>query len=276
MKKILFPTDFSKTANNAFVYALEMAKFLNAELLVLHVYSLPPITYEGYPAYLSQVYDSIELDNFENFKDEVPLLRKIAEERNLDSVKMSHILEQGDLILTIKSLVKKERVDLIVLGTNGATGLKEAFLGTNAGSVIERVPILSLTVPAKARFEKIKKIGFTTRFTSKDSRALKKVVEIAKALNAKIKCLYVQTFDSDLKQARIEKWKADFKQDPVEFIVIPSDDIKGTIFSFLKKNDIDILAMLTYKHKMLEKLFKKSLVKKIAYETEVPILALHE
>lgn len=275
MKKILFPTDFSKTANNAFVYALEMAKHMNAELLVLHVYSLPPITYEGYPAYLTQVYDSVELDNFENFKDEVPVLRKIAEERNLDSVKMSHILEQGDLILIIKSLVKKEKIDLIVLGTNGASGLKEMFLGTNAGSVIERVPIVSLTIPAKARFSKIKKIGFTTRFTSKDRRALKKVVEIAKVLNAKIKCLYVQTFDSDVRHNQIEKWKADFKNEPVDFIVIPSEDIKGTIFSFLKKYDIDILAMLTYKHKMLEKLFKKSLVKKIAYETDVPILAMH-
>lgn len=275
MKKILFPTDFSKTANNAFVYALEMAKHMNAELLVLHVYSLPPITYEGYPAYLTQVYDSVELDNFENFKDEVPVLRKIAEERNLDSVKMSHILEQGDLILIIKSLVKKEKIDLIVLGTNGASGLKEMFLGTNAGSVIERVPIVSLTIPAKARFSKIKKIGFTTRFTSKDRRALKKVVEIAKVLNAKIKCLYVQTFDSEVRHNQIEKWKADFKNEPVEFIVIPSEDIKGTIFSFLKKYDIDILAMLTYKHKMLEKLFKKSLVKKIAYETDVPILAMH-
>ena len=50
MKKILFPTDFSETANNAFVYVLEMAKTFKAEVLVLHVYNLPIVTYEGYPA----------------------------------------------------------------------------------------------------------------------------------------------------------------------------------------------------------------------------------
>ena len=166
MKKILFPTDFSKTANNAFVYALEMAKFIKAELIVLHVYDLPPVSYEGYPTYVSDVYESIELSNFENFKDQVPLLRKIAEEHNLDSIQMSHVLEQGDLIGVMKRIVRDEKIDLIVMGTSGATGLKELFLGSNAGAVIDKIPILSLTVPNKAKFDKIKKIGqcFNFRF----------------------------------------------------------------------------------------------------------------
>lgn len=276
MKKILFPTDFSKTANNAFVYALEMAKFHNAELIVLHVYDLPPVAYEGYPSYVTEVYETIELSNFENFKDEVPVLRKIAEEHQLGSIQMSHVLEQGDLIQVIKSLVKKEKIDLIVMGTNGAIGLKETFLGSNAGSVIEKVPILSLTVPHKAKFDTIKKIGFTTLFSSRDRIALKQVLEFAKQVNAKVKCLYVRTFDSEVKESKIQKWRQDFKDEPVEFFVIPSEDIKGTLADFLKEKDIDILAMLSYKHKFLEGLFKKSLIKKMAYDSEVPILALHE
>ena len=276
MKKILFPTDFSKTANNAVVYALEMAKFHNAELIVLHVYDLPPVAYEGYPSYVTEVYETIELSNFENFKDEVPVLRKIAEEHQLGSIQMSHVLEQGDLIQVIKSLVKKEKIDLIVMGTNGAIGLKETFLGSNAGSVIEKVPILSLTVPHKAKFDTIKKIGFTTLFSSRDRIALKQVLEFAKPVNAKVKCLYVRTLDSEVKESKIQKWRQDFKDEPVEFFVIPSEDIKGTIADFLKEKDIDVLAMLSYKHKFLEGLFKKSLIKKMAYDSEVPILALHE
>jgi nucleotide-binding universal stress UspA family protein len=276
MKKILFPTDFSKTANNAFVYALEMAKFHNAELIVLHVYDLPPVAYEGYPSYVTEVYETIELSNFENFKDEVPVLRKIAEEHQLGSIQMSHVLEQGDLIQVIKSLVKKEKIDLIVMGTNGAIGLKETFLGSNAGSVIEKVPILSLTVPHKAKFDTIKKIGFTTLFSSRDRIALKQVLEFAKQVNAKVKCLFVRTLDSEVKESKIQKWRQDFKDEPVEFFVIPSEDIKGTIADFLKEKDIDVLAMLSYKHKFLEGLFKKSLIKKMAYDSEVPILALHE
>ena len=276
MKKILFPTDFSKTANNAFVYALEMAKFLDAELIVLHVYDLPPVSYEGYPSYVSDVYESIELSNFENFKDEVPLLRKIAEEHQLEHIKMSHVLEQGDLVSIIKNLVEDEKINMIVMGTNGASGLKEAFLGSNAGTVIQRVPILSLTVPTTAKFDAIKKIGFTTRFTSKERRALLQVIAFAKTIKAKVKCVYVKTLDSDIKESKIDKWRQDFKKDPVEFFVIQNEDIKGTISDFLKKQDIDILAMLSYKHTFLESLFKKNIVKKMVYDTDVPILALHE
>ena len=276
MKKILFPTDFSKTANNAFVYALEMAKFIKAELIVLHVYDLPPVSYEGYPTYVADVYESIELSNFENFKDQVPLLRKIAEEHNLDSIQMSHVLEQGDLIGVMKRIVKDEKIDLIVMGTSGATGLKELFLGSNAGTVIEKIPILSLTVPNKAKFDKIKKIGLTTRYSRKDKIALKQVLEFATQINAKVKCLYVRTFDSNIKQTVIDKWKQDFKNQPVEFFIIPSEDVKGTIADFLIQKDIDILAMLSYKHNFFDNLLGKSLIKTFAFESDFPILALHE
>lgn len=276
MKKILFPTDFSKTANNAFVYALKMAKFLEAELIVLHMYELPVVSYEGYSAYISEVYETIELNNFENFKDYIPELRKIAEEHQLEAVKMSHVLDEGDLVLAIKRLVKKEKINLIVMGTKGASGLKETFIGSNAGAVIKKIPVTSLIVPAKAKFEDIKTIGFTTRFRTKDHAALLQVLEFAKLMKAKVKCLYVRTFDSDVKESKIDKWRADFKKEPVEFFVIPHDDVKQTIFDFLSHQNIDMLAMLTYKRSFLEGLFNQSLTKKLSYHSEIPLLAFHE
>ena len=134
----------------AFVYALDMGKCIEAELILLHVYYLPPISYEGYPSYVAEVYETIELNKFENFKDQIPLLRKIAEEHNLDNIKMRHVLEQGYLIPTIKAMIKKEKISMIVMGTSGDSGWKETFLGANAGSVIENVDLISLTFPEKA------------------------------------------------------------------------------------------------------------------------------
>ncbi len=276
MKKILFPTDFSKTANNAFIYALKMAKYIEAELIVLHVYELPIVSYEGYSSYISEVYETIELSKFENFKDYIPELRKIAEENQLEDVKMSHVMEEGDLIFTIKKLVKKEKISLIIMGTKGASGLKEVFVGTNAGALIKKVPITSLIVPAKAKFEPIKTIGFTTRFRSKDRTALKQVLDFAKMMNAKVKCLYVKTFDSEVKESRINKWRDDFKKEPVKFFVIPNEDVKQTIFDFMTSQNIDMMAMLTYKRHFLEGLFDQSLTKKLSYHSEIPLFALHE
>ena len=71
MKKILFPTDFSESATNAFVHALEFAKIVNAELILLHTFEIPVMTVSFFPNYAA-IYSSIELAKFEMFKDEIP------------------------------------------------------------------------------------------------------------------------------------------------------------------------------------------------------------
>lgn len=276
MKKILFPTDFSETANNAFVYVLELAKAFNSEIIVLHVYELPAISYEGNPIYASENFDAVELNNFENLKDQISYFRKIAEEHHFDTLKMSHILEEGDLINVIKSIYKKEKIDLIIMGTNGASGLIDTFLGSNTGSVISNIPVTLLCVPSKAKFTPIQKIAFTTRFRKKDHKALQQVVDFAGKINAEIKCLYVQTSDSDVKNAIVEKWRADFKTAPIHFFIIPDDDVETTISDFMVSQEIDILTMLTYKRGFFEELFNHSFAKKLSYQIEIPLLVFHE
>lgn len=276
MKKILFPTDFSETANNAFVYVLEMAKAFKAEVLVLHVFHLPIVTYEAYPVYVADVLETMELNTFENFKDQIPYLKKIAEEHHFDSAKMNYILEQGDLVSVVKKIAKKEQVDLIVMGTHGASGLKETFLGSNTGSVLSNVPITLLCVPRGAKFNSIQKIAFTTRYRSKDYKALQKVVDFANRINAKVKCLHVRTAESDVQESVVEKWRKDFEHDPVSFFTIPDNDIETTVFDFITSQEIDVLAMLTYKRSFFQELFRESFAKKMTYHTEIPLLVLHE
>jgi len=119
MKKILFPTDFSKTANNALIYALKMAENQKATLVVLHAYEMPIISATANPVMVQEVYQSIELSNFENFKDQVPFIRNIAKANNLDHVPMQFILEEGFLNTILQNVVEKEAIDFVVMGTNG-------------------------------------------------------------------------------------------------------------------------------------------------------------
>ena len=99
MKRILFPTDFSEVATNAFVHALEFAKIVQGELILLHTFDLPVFDNQFFPENYAVIYDSLELAQFEMFKDEIPKLRAIAEERNLDKIKMSHRLMDGDYLV---------------------------------------------------------------------------------------------------------------------------------------------------------------------------------
>lgn len=276
MKKILFPTDFSETSDNAFVHALELAKTLHAELVLLHTFDLPIVDSQVFPEYYLDIFNSLELSQFEHFKDKIPALRKIAAERNLEHITMTHLLMDGDLLYNIKKAVKKENIDFVVMGTKGASGWYEIFIGTNTSSVIAEVSIPILCVPLEAKFEKIETIAFTTRFRKKDIDALEKVLLIAKKLKAKVKCLYVKTASSDVTSETIKRWESHFEEEPIQIFVIPDDNVKQTIKDFLDNQSIDVLAMLTYKRNFFEEFFKPSLTQILSYQLEIPILALHD
>ncbi len=197
MKKILFPTDFSNVATNAFVHALGLAKLVDGELILLHTYELPIMDSQFGIQNYSEVYNTIELTNLDKFRDEIPKLRKIAEENGFEAIKMSHILTDSDLLHSIKETVKKENIDYLVMGTSGASGWFEKLLGTNTGEAIKSLSIPVFCIPVGAKYFKINTIGFTTRFREKDKIALQNVIKIAKASNAIVKCLYVESSDSD-------------------------------------------------------------------------------
>ena len=276
MKKILFPTDFSEVADNAFVHALEFAKIVNGELVLLHTFELPVYDNQFFPENYNVLFDSLQLIEFDMFKEEIPKLHNIATERNLDHIRMSHRLMDGNLLHNIKKAIKEEKIDFIVMGTSGATGWEAFFIGTNTGNVLTAVDVPVLSVPLESKFKKIETIGFTTRYRTKDKKALKEVLKIAKKTNAQVKCLYVKTNNSDVSEATIKQWEDEFADEPIQFSVIPSDDIQDTILDFILFKDIDVLAMLTYKRNFFVELFKPSLTQKFSNRLHIPILAIHE
>ena len=276
MKKILFPTDFSTIANNAFAHALGFAKLIHGELILFHTYELPIIDNQFAPQNYKEVFDSLELANFDRFKDEIPKLRQIAIENNFEHVKFSHILMDGDLMYNIKEIIKNDAIDYLVMGTSGATGWKEMFLGTNTGEAIANLTIPVLSIPERAKYSKIETIGFTTRFREKDKEALSRVIQIAKSANAIVKCLYVQTKESDNTKATYKEWEALFEDEPVQFFIIPSDKVNQTIEEFIEHQNIDVLAMLTYKRSFFQWMFTTSFTEKMSYHCPIPVLALHE
>lgn len=277
MKKILLPIDFSETSENAFIYALEMAKLFKSKLVLLHTFDLPIIDSQAMPINYSVIYETIELANFEHFKQIMPRLHAIADERNLNHIEMSHILMDGDLVASIKKVIDQENIDFVVMGTNGASGWLDSFTGTNTGSVISHVSVPVLSVPSDAKFEKIETIAFTTRFRKKDIEALVKVLLFAKKIHAKVKCLYVKTPASDVSEETVKRWLSHFEDElNLNFFIIPSDNVRETIEDFLIYQDIDLLAMLTYKRNFFVELFTSTTTQKLSYYVKTPILAFHE
>ena len=276
MKKILFPTDFSEAATNAFVHALEFAKIVKAELVLLHTFEIPVYDSQFFPENYASIYSSIELAKFEMFKDEIPKLRAIAAERNLEDIVIKHRLMDGDLIYNLKNAVEEDQIDFVIMGTSGASDWTKFFTGSNTNSVISGVDVPVLCIPADAKFKKIKTIGFTTRYREKDKEVLKKILKIAKKTDAKVKSLYVRSSDTDVADATIKEWEKEFAGENVEFLVLPSDEIKETILDFILYKDIDILTTITHKRSFFESIFESSFSKKITKEVSIPVLIMHE
>ncbi|MFV8376825.1 universal stress protein [Flavobacterium sp. LB1P71] len=275
MKKILFPTDFSNASNNAFIYALKLADSISAEIITLHVYQLPQANYINISEYLHEVYDVTELSNFENYKDEVPVLRRIAEKNNLEHIKISHVLILGNLIHEIQKMTKEDAIDFVVMGTKGATGLKETFLGTVATKVMNDVKTTVLAIPEHCQYQPIKKILFITQFRTEDIDSLKKVMVLAKYFKAHIDCLRVQKYHHENKNNGMEDWNQMVNNQDILLHSMADNDVEGIILNFIELHKISMIAMHVYHKNFFEKLFKISLSKKLAFHVNVPILAIH-
>ncbi|MHC5354576.1 universal stress protein [Myroides sp. LJL115] len=276
MKKILFPTDFSDTANNALVYALRMAENQEATLFVLHAYEMPVISATANPVMVQDVYKTIELSNFENFKDQVPQIREIARKHNLDHVPMHFILEEGFLNTILKKRVKEENIDLVVMGTNGNSGFEKKILGSNTSNAIGSLDVPVLSVPHDAIFDGIKSIGFSTLYKPQDKAVLDKLIPMAKRFGATIKAVHISALKDNLDAAVEQSWKDNYKDEPVEFFLMEDKDVERGIFNFIDAENIDLLVSITRNRGFFERLFTSSMTKKLSYHTHVPVLAYHE
>lgn len=274
MKKILFPTDFSDVSKNAFIYALKLANALEAEIITLHVYQINSPAYLDVSIYLQEIYEYEELSEFENFKDEVPILRNIAEANDLAHIPISNVLIQGSLVSEIVKISKEENIDCIVMGTKGITHLRQIFLGTNATKIMNESKTIVLAIPEKCKYVPITKILFTTKYSFEDIEILQKVQNLAKVLHAHIDCLNIKPVHKVYNDDFIIDFKNVFKNDQVAFHSVLSNDVEGAILDFIQQNNTNMIAV-HIKHKMFfEKLFQVSLSEKLAIDINIPFLSV--
>jgi nucleotide-binding universal stress UspA family protein len=275
MKKILFPTDFSDVSKNAFIYALKLADAIDAEIITLHVYQLDSPAYLDVSIYLQEIYEYEELTNFENYKDEIPVLRKIAEANNLSHVKISNVLLQGNLVNEVVKLSKKENIDFIVMGTKGVTHLREVFLGTVATKIMNECKTTVLAIPEKCNYAPIEKILFNTRFHMDDIEPLKKVVALANVFHSHIDCLNIKPPHTVYNDDFVVDFKNIFKDHDITFYSVLGTDIEGLILNFIDQNKINMVAIHERHRGFFDKLFQVSLSKKLTFHINIPILSVH-
>lgn len=276
MIKILFPTDYSATANNAFLYALQLCKNYDGELLVLHSYT-PNIISGGIS---SQMTDDAAtgrtLGAFDLFKEKVVEMRKLAEDNSLNNISMKFILEEGELVQNIQDVISREKFDMIIIGTTGNSGFENKILGSKTSAVIKNVKIPVLSIPHLCKFEGIDAIGFTTIFDKEDGLALKRMLPFAENNKADIYCIHINKGKELMPSEQITEWKAQFKNDPVFFIEKSGTKIVKGIFDAIEEHSIDIISCVTRNKSFIDRLFEASVAEKLSYHKRIPLLTFKE
>lgn len=277
MKRILFPTDFSETAKNAFRYALKMADSLQAEILLLHTFDMPIIDGAEIPINFKEIYDTLEITQMSHFKDHIPELKRIASVNGMEHIRLTHLLKSGDLTYAMKEAIAEQDISLVVMGTGGASkNWFDSLFGSQTGDAISALPVPVMSIPLEMEYKKIKTIAFTNLYRDKDFRALERLSEIASKYDATILSLFVKKSFSDISDEQIKTWEARCANLPVQFFVIPHDDVRETIEDFIHSRHVDLLTMLTEKRGFFEDIFSSSFTQKMAYKIDIPMLALHE
>tara|TARA_R110000868_G_scaffold126481_5_gene333578 strand:+ start:922 stop:1794 length:873 start_codon:yes stop_codon:yes gene_type:complete len=277
MQKILLTTDFSDNAWNAIVYALEFFKNEACFFYILHTYT---------PSFYRVDY-MMGGPSFSAIPDIGVAIALAGLDKTLANIKKKHPNKKHQYktvsafnILTdeVREMTAKENIDLIVMGTQGATGAKKIFLGTDTVHVIRKSKIPVLAIPNSYKFKEIESILFPSDFSIPfQKEELKLLIDIAILQKASLKILNVKD-DYQLTDAqKINKKLLATNFDTIDhsFAQIRGKLMPDAIHEYTEQHPTTgLLAMMSHKHSFLERLIVKSNIDTIGYHTTIPFLVI--
>jgi len=276
MKKIILPTDFSENAYNAIVYAQKLFKGLETTFYLLHTYT---------PA-IVQVEHLLQSTNQDNLGDSYQRNadKKLKELQNrlqkeFDYPEHTFVLRGifNTLPDEIHYMAKRKEADLVIMGTQGATGAKEILFGTNSTRIIRNTSCPLIVVPSGFQYNVPKTIGFSTDYEiDYNKEQLKQLSHLSKIHNANINVIHVTSKDGLTKDQSHSKQELDqlLAETPHIFNDLPHQEFFEAINTFQINKPMDLLVMIRNKTTFFERLFVEPMIKKIGLKMNIPFMVI--
>ena len=273
-KKILVPTDFSACSKNALINAVALAKETKSELLVLHAYYESIVSSEvGIGTVIPNMTDEFEKNarkEYKKLKQEIPALKDI---------KYHFMTKHGITCESIISTCAANDMDLIIMGTQGASGFEEVVLGSNTYDVIKKAHCPVLAIPQGSNIYDIKKIAFGGDYKKIEdmSKVLKPLIQIAHLYSAEIHVLHIDDEDalSSDEFHEAKKLERYLKNTLHSYHFDINKNIIEGIDTYVSENEIDLLVLIPHKRKLFEKIYRKNITKKLVFHTKTPFMTLN-
>jgi len=274
MKTILVPTDFSKNAENALHYAVNIAKRMQAKIILLHAFH---IENNNAPLPLNMVDKQIETAK----KKSDAYLDALCDSASRSSkCSIDYISSENFLIDEILKLTEERNIDLIVMGTQGASGkFGKQIFGTNSSHVIEKAKCPVISVPERNLHSDINTIVYATEYLNSDITCLQNIADLAKLFDAEIQVIHISQFnDADSKKA-LESFKSKVTKNVsyknISFELLIGNNIEQRIETYVEEEVVDLLVMSAHHRSLMDKLFGKSITKVMAFYLNIPLMVFH-
>lgn len=279
MFHILVPTDFSKNAWNALKYGLKLYENVNCTFYILHVNPIP--TYSGAGSSVKgsskMAQESVLRDSKESLDE---LLLRIKNIPNSAKHSFVTIALYDFFVDSIKREVETKKMDLIIMGTKGSSGLKKVTMGSNTGDVITKVKCPLLAVPENAVFKKPEEITFPTDYYLRyDLKVLNTLIEMTRMHKSVLRVLHISKKGEELgeEQLKNKEFLNDYLQDVEHsFHSLTGADLETAVQCFTESRDIDMIAMVAKNLNFFQRILFRPKVEQISYHTDIPFLVLHE
>ncbi|MBQ4915941.1 universal stress protein [Maribacter sp. MMG018] len=277
-KQILIPTDFSKNALNAMRYTVDLYSKLNCDFYFLNVLDFERYTTENLiiPESGSAAFELAKKDTEKKFQK---LLNTLALHNDNPKHRYHTITTLDFLLEAMKKIIAEKDIDLVAMGTKGATGSKKVFFGSNTVNAMEKIrecPVLA--IPDEISYTAPKEIVFPTDYKDTFKRKeLRYLIEISKMYHSNIAVLHLNKKNELSHNQKENKQLLDtiLEDTPHSFHNLTENNLAKGIQTFIESRNSNMMAFINRKHLFFGSVFSNPLVKEIGYDATVPILALH-
>ncbi len=275
-KKILFPTDFSAPASNAFRYALLLADKLEANIEILHVV-FPEAEPLDFPVLVAQATQM----RLESAKEQLTQFVDIGLTQMLDQLKnapaITSDIEVGTPANSIADTAERDDVDLIVIGTKGAHNNIEKMMGGVSAAVVKKAHCPVLVVPENAQLQ-LKDIAYASNLSEADPFEIWKMVRLLDLESPNIRCIHLNLGGDDVAAEAMENMENFFRERSpnlkIHFQNLPGENVIDGLNDVVDYYAIDLLAMYQPNRSFFQNLFHHSSTKEMVLKTRVPLLVL--
>jgi len=266
MNTIVVATDFSASANNAMLYAANIADKMQASLLLVNVFQIP-ISMSDVPVMVMPV---------EELKQQVD--GNLVRSRELinasyTTLKVETESRMGDVNDELKDVCKERNALLIVVGKHGISGIEKVFLGNTALSVINHSDVPVLSVPNTIQPTTIANAVVATDLTKHSNDVLDKTQNIIESLGCRLHVVHVKNHNEDVSTDDLRNI---LPYENAIYNILKADDFSDGISQYISENKINLLIFFPHHHNLMEKLFFKTHTAELVDEINIPMLSIRE